>query len=306
LIRQESQTHRVRCARPERYRLGHVENAAQLSEERVPAWVRRLPKDQPVLIYCYHGNASQTYAQMFSDFRFQSGVQRRWGLRETDGGAGMTKKFYMTPGSCSTGIHILLEECGLVFEAYIVNLLAGDQYKKDYQAINPKGTIPALVLDDGTALTEFSAIAWWLARSYPKRQLLPTVWPAKYVCLAGSTTSCIRCIRRVLPASSRPSAFAPSSCDHESVKAQGRQIIDQGFALINRELAGRDYFRRAFRHRRRGAVLRRILGQSHRHPAARTLCRPLSAHADPSGSASGAGRGRLASPALIGCADLVC
>ena len=33
----------------------------------------------------------------------------------------MTMKFYMTPGSCSTGIHILLEECGLVFEAYVVN-----------------------------------------------------------------------------------------------------------------------------------------------------------------------------------------
>ena len=27
-------------------------------------------------------------------------------------------KLYMTPGSCSTGIHILLEEAGLVFEAY--------------------------------------------------------------------------------------------------------------------------------------------------------------------------------------------
>lgn len=84
----------------------------------------------------------------------------------------MTKKFYMTPGSCSTGIHILLEECGLVFEAHIVNLLAGDQYKKEYLAINPKGSIPALVLDDGSSLTEFSAIAWLLARSYPKRKLL--------------------------------------------------------------------------------------------------------------------------------------
>ena len=38
----------------------------------------------------------------------------------------MTMKFYMTPGSCSTGIHILLEECGLIFEVTIVNLLAGD------------------------------------------------------------------------------------------------------------------------------------------------------------------------------------
>ena len=34
-------------------------------------------------------------------------------------------KFYMTPGSCSTGIHILLEEIGLVFEAHLVNLLEG-------------------------------------------------------------------------------------------------------------------------------------------------------------------------------------
>ena len=36
-------------------------------------------------------------------------------------------KFYLTPGSCTTGIHILLEELELVFEVYIVNLLAGDQ-----------------------------------------------------------------------------------------------------------------------------------------------------------------------------------
>ena len=29
------------------------------------------PKDAPVLIYCYHGNASQEFAQIFSDFRFR-------------------------------------------------------------------------------------------------------------------------------------------------------------------------------------------------------------------------------------------
>nr|MBL8412673.1 glutathione S-transferase N-terminal domain-containing protein [Dechloromonas sp.] len=151
------------------------------------------------------------------------------------------KKFYMTPGSCSTGIHILLEECGLVFEAHLVNLLAGDQYKKDYLAINPKGSVPALVLDDGTALTEFTEIAWWLALSYPKRKLLPE-GIAEEVRVLGLMNYAVNTLHaqgfaRIFTTE----RFAPSSCDHESVKAQGRQLIDKGFAIVDRELAGRDY-----------------------------------------------------------------
>lgn len=53
------------------YRQGHLADAAHLAEERLPGWFRRLPKEQPVLIYCYKGNASKVFAQMFSDFRFQ-------------------------------------------------------------------------------------------------------------------------------------------------------------------------------------------------------------------------------------------
>ena len=52
------------------YKQGHVDGAAHLTEQRLALWLPRLPKDTPLLIYCYHGNASQTYAQMFSDFRF--------------------------------------------------------------------------------------------------------------------------------------------------------------------------------------------------------------------------------------------
>lgn len=52
------------------YRAGHVEGAAHLSADRLPAWMKRIPTDAPVIIYCYHGNASQTYAQMFADFRY--------------------------------------------------------------------------------------------------------------------------------------------------------------------------------------------------------------------------------------------
>jgi len=52
------------------YQRAHVDGAAHLSENRLLAWMRRLPKEAPVVIYCYHGNASKTFAQMFIDFRY--------------------------------------------------------------------------------------------------------------------------------------------------------------------------------------------------------------------------------------------
>ena len=52
------------------YRQGHIADAAHLVESRLMAWLSRLAKDQTIIIYCYRGNASRMFAQMFADFRF--------------------------------------------------------------------------------------------------------------------------------------------------------------------------------------------------------------------------------------------
>ncbi|SDT14462.1 ankyrin repeat domain-containing protein [Pseudomonas oryzae] len=52
------------------YQQEHLDGAMHLTEDRVPLWVARLEKSAALLVYCYHGNASKTFAQMFSDFRF--------------------------------------------------------------------------------------------------------------------------------------------------------------------------------------------------------------------------------------------
>lgn len=52
------------------YQRGHLPGAAHLTQDRMPGWFRKLARDQAVLIYCYHGNASKEFAQMFVDFRF--------------------------------------------------------------------------------------------------------------------------------------------------------------------------------------------------------------------------------------------
>lgn len=150
-------------------------------------------------------------------------------------------KFFMTPGSCSTGIHILLEEIGLPFEVYIVNLMAGDQNKPDYVAINPKSTIPTLVREDGTALTEFGAIAYWLARTNPKAKLLPgdadgdalVIETLHYV--VGTIHG--QGFTRIFTTGN----FTPNEADHEAVKARGREIVEKAFAVMNNVLAGKEY-----------------------------------------------------------------
>jgi len=48
----------------------HINGAEHLTEADVPSALQSLSKATPVLIYCYHGHASQIYAQMFADFRF--------------------------------------------------------------------------------------------------------------------------------------------------------------------------------------------------------------------------------------------
>ena len=56
---------------PASYAAGHIEHAQHLSDANLEQVLRKTPNTDPVLIYCYHGNASQTYAQMFQDFGFQ-------------------------------------------------------------------------------------------------------------------------------------------------------------------------------------------------------------------------------------------
>lgn len=155
-------------------------------------------------------------------------------------------KLYMTPGSCSTGIHILLEELDLPFEAYLVNLLAGDQNQPDYLALNPKGTIPTLVRNDGTALTEFQAIAWWLARTHPKAKLLPEDADGEARVLEAMDyavgTIHMQGFTRIFTTAN----FTPNEADHEAVKQRGFDIVAKGYAVLDALLAGREYVAERF------------------------------------------------------------
>ena len=49
---------------------GAIPTAIGLSEHDVGTWLMKLPRSQPILIYCFQGFSSQTFAKTFADFGF--------------------------------------------------------------------------------------------------------------------------------------------------------------------------------------------------------------------------------------------
>ncbi|MBW8270306.1 glutathione S-transferase family protein [Caldovatus aquaticus] len=150
-------------------------------------------------------------------------------------------KLYYSPGACSIGIHLLLEEIGAPYEAVLTNTREGAQFRPEFVAVNPKSKVPVLVRDDGSVLTEYPAIAFWLARAYPKAKLLPDDAEAQARALEAIdycvATMHMQGFSRIF----RPANFAPNEADHPAVRARGEEIFSKGLALMDRTLAGKDY-----------------------------------------------------------------
>ena len=77
-------------------------------------------------------------------------------------------KLYYAPAACSLAAHIALCELDLPHELVRVDLGAHKLPDgSDYRAVNPKGYVPTLELDDGTRLTEASVVLQYIADRKP-------------------------------------------------------------------------------------------------------------------------------------------
>jgi glutathione S-transferase len=83
-------------------------------------------------------------------------------------------KLYYSTGACSLSPHIVLREAELDFELIKVDSKTKKTKSgEDFLAINQKGYVPVLELDDGERLTEGSAIVQYLADRVPQKALAP-------------------------------------------------------------------------------------------------------------------------------------
>src|SRR5690349_5505043 len=90
----------------------------------------------------------------------------------------MALTLYFAAGSCSLPALVGLEEAGATFEAVRLVLADGHQRTPEYLAVNPRGRVPALVVD-GQRIVENIAVLTTIAQLFPDAGLLPADDPVQ-------------------------------------------------------------------------------------------------------------------------------
>jgi glutathione S-transferase/GST-like protein len=127
----------------------------------------------------------------------------------------------------------LLEEAGAGYEKIVVDIDSNQHKSADFLAVNPMGQIPALVLPDGTLMTESAAMVLHLAERHPEAKLAPP---------AGSPESArfqrwlLYLATAVYTAALRyyyPEQFTSDPAGHPGISATGLADFDRCLAILN-------------------------------------------------------------------------
>lgn len=144
---------------------------------------------------------------------------------------------------------IFFAEKGLEIETIQVDLATGEQLGDAFRAINPRCTVPALQLDDGTVLSENLAIASYLEDIHPDPPLFGTDPVERAQVLewnARVETEGLMAVAEVLRNSSKrmENRALPGPLDVAQIPElaeRGRARLDHFFELLDERLDGREY-----------------------------------------------------------------
>jgi glutathione S-transferase len=150
-------------------------------------------------------------------------------------------KLFYSPGACSLGIHVILEETGASFEPVLTSVRDGSNRKPEFLALNPKAKVPTLLRDSGAVLTEYPAIAVYLARTNPRANLLPANPEDEAEALEAMDYIVATVHMQGFTRIARPANFTPNEADIEAVKARGREIYAAGMDLLEARMQGREF-----------------------------------------------------------------
>ncbi len=145
----------------------------------------------------------------------------------------MAPKLFYTPTSCGAASFIVAHALGLGIPCETVDLKTHKTDRgADYTAINPKGYVPAIELDDGSLLTENVALLPFLARQKPEAGLAPhddLGWARLMEWLGYITTELHK-------------SFGPIFHDKDSeASAEARANIEKRLGFVDHALDGKNF-----------------------------------------------------------------
>jgi len=148
----------------------------------------------------------------------------------------MLTLFY-APGACSLASHIVLEESGEKYHAQRMDLSKGEQKTAEYMKIHPLGRVPALKLDDGTPLTENTAILPYLGKRF-------SLWPVDWIKEAHAMSTIGFFASSVHPAHAhvgRPERYTEDKSAFPGIQAMGKKTFHDYLKQIDAMYAGREW-----------------------------------------------------------------
>lgn len=144
-------------------------------------------------------------------------------------------KLYFAPGACSLASNIALHETGVKFELSKVNFAdKKTSGGEDFMAVNPKGYVPALKLDDGTVLTENAALLPYIADLNPGSGLAPKAGTIERFRL----TEWLAYINSEVHKQFSP-FFNPKTTDVQ--KEAGRAALNKRISLVEKTLSSQPF-----------------------------------------------------------------
>ncbi|GHD28005.1 glutathione S-transferase family protein [Halioglobus pacificus] len=149
-------------------------------------------------------------------------------------------KVYANPGSGSACVEATLAVLGIPFERRLVDYSVEGINDPDFELINPRRQIPALVLDDGACLTETLAILLYLADSHPESGLAP---PAGSFPRAKLDQWMSFVLANIYEGELRKNyAQRYTDGDPDEVEAAAERFVLENYALLEKTVTGPYFF----------------------------------------------------------------
>jgi len=146
---------------------------------------------------------------------------------------------YYGAGACSMASHITVEETGVPYETYSVNMAQREHKSPEYLKIHPHGKVPALKVDNDVII-ENVAIQYYLAAKYPQANLAPKE-PMQGAQWIAANAWMSNTVHPSFGRWNRPMNFTPDESAHEKIKELGKQAFWENLQELDRRLEGKQW-----------------------------------------------------------------